>query len=382
MQRRRTKTSNRLSAFLQIAGWTIFFLLAVDISVNLLFKRPQDPRLQPGTLAQYFEYGRSIQEKLHYILADNDGNASAVAIAGWLDKGCQRTIGTRAGKHIASFYGMSFSSHVGEALAKLDDSWHVELFAGPGAPPNHSYKCFGIQNEFSKTGKQDASEVQVLGILASSLKGMLSHTGASTGFESPAPYTYPRYTLGNGGQLIEAAPPVNSTDAWREALRSPAKLHLLKDYLSQHDEFHDPLLFDANFLDNSTTIRMLRRAYAQYRIREITEAASDPDGPIISQQVAPTLRAMIVDFAEKSKSAGKRPIVLLLQDKGSEKILFDILKDTLSKHSIDYLSTHDIVPSTDPSNFISDGHFTTAANFRIASALRNMMQSDQKRKML
>jgi hypothetical protein len=115
---------------------------------------------------------------------------------------------------------------------------------------------------------------------------------------------------------------------------------------------------------------MLRRAYGQHRSREIAKATNRATSQIISQQLAPVLQAMTVEFARKSRSAGKRPIILLLQDKGYEQVLFDVLKNTMSEHNIDFISTHDITPSTDSSNFLSDGHFTNAANIRIASKLQ------------
>ena len=43
-------------------GWTIGWLLALDVAVSLLFAYPRDPQnMHPNPVALYFDYGRSIE---------------------------------------------------------------------------------------------------------------------------------------------------------------------------------------------------------------------------------------------------------------------------------------------------------------------------------
>jgi hypothetical protein len=82
---------------------------------------------------------------------------------------------------------------------------------------------------------------------------------------------------------------------------------------------------------------------------------------------------MVTDFAATAKADGKRPIVLVLNDRGYEDHLFQALKPTLESASIPYVSTHNIAPATDIRNFVGDGHFTASANKLIAEAVLKLL---------
>lgn len=374
MRSHHSPTRRRWSAFAKTLAWTFLFVALADGAINFAFRLPPDPKVQPKSLANYFNYGQSIEAKLRYGLGSSDDTASVLSAAGWPDRDCQRAIPADAEHKVVSFYGMSFSNDVGRTLQALDPSYKSIFFSGPGASPNHSYHCFLRQLKYSEGSSKDGSEVQVLGLLASSVRGMLSMTGATVGFEAPAPFTYPRYLLGSAGQLQEISPLVNSSKAWRETLGSPDLRQAFMAQLSDNDAFYDPLLFNASWADNSAILRMLRRAYAQRSSRNLSDAVLGPEGYRDRPDIGPVLRAMVLDFAARSRAAGKRPVVLLLHDGHSGDALYRLLSSTLESQGVDYVSTHEIVRTNDPSNFVRDGHFTDAAYQRVAEKLRSVLR--------
>lgn len=366
----------RLRALIVVLIWTVLFVVLFDAAINLLFKMPVDPKVRPASLNNYFDYGRSIEGKLRRTLAQNDAAASPITLAGWLERDCHRTVAAEPGQRVISFFGMSFSSNVGIELQKIDPTFKSVLFAGPGAPPSHSYRCFLLQQAYAARGGVDVSEIQVFGILASSVKGMLSMTGATTGFESPAPFTYPRYLLDASGNLQEILPLVNSPEDWRLDLNSADKsAYRFRAQLLEQDRFYNPILFATGWTDHSVILRMLRRAYAQRSSRQIADTVMVQHSYIEQEAIGPVLKSLVFNFAQRVKATGKRPIILLLQDGNSGDALFKLLGPSLEEAGLEFVSTHDIAPTTNSANFVSDGHFSAAANHRITKKLLQLIAS-------
>ena len=74
--------------------------------------------------------------------------------------------------------------------------------------------------------------------------------------------------------------------------------------------------------------------------------------------ISPVLRAILIDFANKVRAAGERPIVILIEDRGQGGILSKMATSALQENRIEFITTSDIVSPNDNSNFVSDGHFT------------------------
>ena len=85
---------------------------------------------------------------------------------------------------------------------------------------------------------------------------------------------------------------------------------------------------------------------------------------------------MVSEFAATARADGKRPLVILFNDRGFDDHLYQLLQPTLSANQIAYISTHDIAPATDGTNFSSDGHFTQAANQKIAEKTLSVIQQE------
>jgi len=362
----------RRKALLKTLAWAGGFLALADLTINLAFPPPDDPRTPPNAIALYSDYGRSIEAKLRRDIGATDERTSLIALAGWVDRGCRQAIPAEAGRRILSVYGMSFSADIGEALEKLDPRFRSVSFGGPGAPPNHSFKCLETRFDAAAAGVPDESEVVVFGILASAVKGLLSMTGATTGFERPSPFGYPRYVV-EGGNLRELPTPVPTLQAWREALASPARMDAVEAELARHDHFYEAALFRSNALDASALVRMVRRAAAQDHHRALARSVLGPSGFADRPDVGPVLQAMVLSVADRARAAGKRPVLLLIHDGASGRALETLLGPTLDAAGIDWVSTADDAPTSDPANFIGDGHFTDEANQRIARRLRERL---------
>jgi hypothetical protein len=365
------RTNKTINKAVLTGLWILFFLVIFDVSINLRFPYPSDPRVtSPGQLNTYFEYGRSIEGKLTRMLGATDESSALLAQAGWLDpeswKKLNLPVNPPPGKDLLiSMYGMSFSHHVGEAMESMDSKLAVRAIGGPAAPPNHSFAAYNLDR-----GNHQA-DVVILGVLASSVKALRTMNGMTWQFEGPAPYTYPRYFL-EGGKLKAIWPKVQSLAQLRTAFHNKQQWDAFVTQMQAHDEFYNSFLFDHNWLDNSVLVRMMRRAWAQRHQMTIGNEVYSSAGFKAESEI-PVLRAMISDFAATAKRDGKLPIVLVINDRGYDDDLFQVLKPTLEKYSIPYVSTHSIAPATDVRNFIGDGHFIESANKSIATAVLKLI---------
>jgi hypothetical protein len=345
--------------------WTIVALVLIDAAVGFAFRLPNDPLAAPSSLQMYFDYGRSIEGKLQHDVGATPEQDASILKAGWLAQECDVATSPPPGRLDFDIYGMSFSNHIADHMERLDPGLASRRFAGPGAPPNHSYACFIRRVE---AGNNLAS-VQILGVLASSMRRMETLSGLTTSFEAPQPFTYPRYSLASDGRLVGHLPTITTQDELRTALADSAKWAAFLDDLAANDTFYAKQIVRADIFDHSVIARMIRRAWGQRILRERTtalQAAGEISG---KWAIAPVLRAMLIDFSNKARRAGKRPIVILIEDRGYGGTLSDMAAPVLHANNIDFVSTSMIVPPDDTANFLADGHFTPVADEKIARAV-------------
>jgi hypothetical protein len=338
-------------------------LVALDVAINLLFPYPSDPlNTSPGAMKLYFDYGRSIEGKVARQMGTTDDTTAPIARVGWLDShlGEGEAVQPAPGKDLlVAIYGMSFAEHVGRAMETVDPNITLRVVAGPSAPPNYSFAAYEADR-----GRHQAN-VAILGILASSVKGMGAMTGMTWGSEVPAPYTFPKYQL-KGGELEPIQPEIQSLSQLRMALSDPQQRNAFVDQLRTNDQFFNSFVFERSLLDGSAIVRMLRRAWAKSHQDTITSQIHTPTGFNPDWEQVPVLKRMVEEFAASAKRDGKLPIVLLFNDQGYDAHLYQLLSPTLEQNKIPFVSNHDIAPATDRSNFVPDGHFTPAVNQRMA----------------
>lgn len=354
--------SRRLRDVLVSCGWTLLALVSLDIALDRVFAMPSDPHRQPGSMQQYLEYGRSINGKIGRMFGVDDAHSAPILNAGWIDRECRHVPAPALmSQRGLTIYGMSFTNHVADQLLLLDPQLAIARYSGPGAPPSHSYACF---QAVQRAGR-DLNSIQVLGVLASSLPRMLALSGATTTFEAPQPFTFPRYQIDGQGELTAIEPSIRSP----EDLYDPAKRGGFQAQLAEKDAFYDPALFDGQWADHSVFLRLLRRAYAQAEFRRRSVQLVS-DGTQFRPDLGPPLRAILVAFVRQVHARGQRPFILLLQDRGSgTDSLARLVGPSLQEAGATVIRSDEIANVNDPRNFLPDGHFTPKVDRLIAQRL-------------
>jgi hypothetical protein len=355
--------------------WTLAATILIDVAVGYVFRLPADPRTQGAALQNYFDYGRSIEGKLRRLVGKTPGGEAPIVTAGWLARECDVGTAPVPGKIGFDIYGMSFTNQIADQMERLDPGLASRRFGGPAAPPNHSYACFLRR----LAGNRTLAPLQIIGVLASSVRRMETVTGLTTSFEGPMPFTYPRYSLTHDGHLEGRMPSIRTEDDLRSALADPQKWRLFEEDLAAADYFYSTAIFKEDALDRSVMARMIRRAWGQHVMNERTDALRTRDGFSGAPDIMPVLRAMLIDFARKARERGARPIVILIEDRGYGGTISTPVAPTLEANKIEFISTSTLVAPNDSGNFVPDGHFTSAAFEKIAQAVLHLLGRDPQR---
>lgn len=332
-----------------IAIWYIF----ADLAIGYIFSQPEGNNSKaPTSLVDYFNYGRSIESKVERLVNSSDEKRLSLARAGWFKPLENETenhgSGSTARKRV-SVYGMSFSNRVGRELAKLDDSLDVQLYTGPSAPLNHSYAYY-------KSHHHGENDVVILTILASSLPRINTVTHMTSNFEAPSPHFYPRFTVKNN-QLESTSVPVNSLEEFREKMSDPEKWQEIRNFLSKNDSYYDPFVFKSSWMDQSTGINLIRRAWGQRELNRTIARFHDNNGFKNHEGITELVQMILKDFSRSTEESGALPIVILFNNRGFADHLFTLVEKTLEEENLAYYSTHEKFPADDLGNFIPDGHF-------------------------
>lgn len=362
----------KLHSALTTGFWFCCALVSFDAAINVLFPYPSDPLdTAPKALNLYFDYGRSLEGKVARQIGPTDATSAPLARAGWLADvpNPEEPKLPKPGHHLISLYGMSFVGYLAEAVHQLDPSLDMRLHVGPATPPNHTFAAY------QRDRGQQQADIVVFGILASSVRGMDAMSGMNLITDVPPPFTFPRYELQND-QLVEIVPQVQSLAQLRQAFQDPQQQQAFAAQMQQHDRFFEPFVYQHNLLDHSAILRMIRRAWTKTHQEQVESSIHDHSGFKPSWEQVPVLKAMVAEFAATARADGKRPLVVLFNDRGFDDHLYQLLEPTLKANQIPYISTHAIVPATDGANFIGDGHFTQAANQKIAEKTLGLIQQE------
>lgn len=361
-----------LRSALKAIGWTLAWLLLLDIGTHFVIQRIALRHPDSG-LVRYFRYGQSIETKLDGStrLPRKDLDALILS-AGWLDSDQWRDLPDRpapGADKLVALYGQSFAFNVTRAAVLLDGHLTMRAIGGPAAPPDHSYAAC-----LQDSGNLRADTV-VFGILASSVSHMGSMTGTDWTFEHPAPFTFPRYSL-RAGRIEAEAPVFRTEQQFRDAFASQStQWQAFKTQLAHNDRGFDPITFDRTWLDNSQIALLMRRGWAAHSQDYNDGVYDQATGFRAGASQVEVLRAMLVDLGLRTKARSQRLIVLLEQDQGYGDSLYRALGPTLQQAHIDYVSTHDVFSANDPRNFQADGHYTLEANELFAKRLQSMIRS-------
>lgn len=348
--------------------WTLVALAVFDQALDRAFPLPADPRVPPSAVAQYLDGGRSVEAKLRRMFSTHDTLAAPVTLSGWVDPvrwPADRPL--EPGRRSLTVFGPSFALAIGDTLASMDPTWQFRARGGPAAPVSHVFALWRVDR------KRVHSDVAILGILASSLRGVNAASGATWMFESPYPYSYPRWRA-EGDSVVGDWPSLACSDSMRAALASPERWSAYGRELSRTDAWYRPALFHASWLDHSVTYRLLRKAWAQRENRLMTAKLHDRHGFLPGAEGVRTARALAVQFTREVRADGGVPVVLLIEDRGYDDHLERALGESLSAAGVPWLSTHTIAPPGDAGTFTADAHFRGELNQRLAAAVDSLIR--------
>ncbi len=355
---------------IRVVLWVVVWLIVIDVCVSTALASRWG---RTTSLARYFEYGRSVEGKLVRSVAADPTKDGAILHAGWIDPNVLRQLPDKpaeATDQLVAVYGQSFSMHAANEAARIDQHLTLRGVGGPAAPPNHSYAAYKADVNLRK------ADVVVLGVLSTSVGDMGSYSGLIWHFENPAPFTFPRYQLQNG-KLTEDLPVIRTEAEFRQAFtqQSP-QWQAFKQQLRRNDRGYDRFTFDESVADASSIVRLIRRGWVAHVSGYEKGIYDVEEGFNPKAEDIQALQAMIVDMSRSSQARGERFVVLLLHTLGQSDHLHAVLKDTLDRERVPYISTHTLFSANDPTNFQQDSHYVPAANRKLAEALRAWIRQE------
>jgi hypothetical protein len=346
---------------LAVALWTLAWLAATDVALNLLADPARAASGAMQGISRYLNYGRSIEGKLQMAVGVAGDKPNAIVHAGWIDPSqwaalpSTRKPGTDL---LVAVYGQSFAFNAAEAMRRLDGRMTLRLLGGPAAPLSHSFAAYRVDAPLRR------ADVVVVGILASSMAKADSISALSWTFESPAPFTFPKFMLDHG-HLQETAPVLRTEDEFRAAFAERgARWRDFKAQLREHDRGFDAFAFDSSLLDRSALARLVRRGWVANQQQYDGPALNDP-----ANVQTPVALELLRQLKEMTSASGEKLVVVLLHDRGFDGVLEQALGRPLEAMGIGFVSTARLFSSRDPSQFVADGHYTERANQRVAQAL-------------
>lgn len=352
-----------------VAAWALLFLAAADVAVDRLYALPADRMAEPkGRLQVFFNLGRSVEAKLRRGVGPTDATTTPLMSSGWIEPP-RPEAAPPPGVDLVMFYGMSYTSHVANAMSGLDPKrFRVGMRAAPNAPTSRSYAVYRID-------RGGPARVVVLGVLGSNVHALAGYSSLTWGFDYPAPYSYPRYFPGPSG-LESEEPLVRTLGDLRARLAEPDAWEQYVAQIRATDPFYNRFAFRSDVGDRSALARLVRRAVAHRDYAARLARIHGPDGFAEESPVVASLRAIVAAFAADVRRDGKLPVLLLIENQGYRDHVTRALAPVLARDRIPHLGTHAICPDTDPRNFAPDGHFNGRANLAIARALLDVIRAE------
>ncbi len=344
-------------------GWALAFLIALDVAMGSLFTYPQDPReTNPGKLAMFFDYGRSMEGRLRRATRSDPDQSAPITQAGWYDPLVATRRPAKPDGVQVSIYGMSHAMRLADALQEVSPRLSARSIGAPGATMNWAYGAF-----LRDRGRDD-SKVAVLAVMSSTLPMITSPAPINWNSSFALPYTADRFVIVDGA-LRRIPPPYDSFAEYARILEDRTAWNSAMGTFARTDPFYDAFLLRETWLDNSTLVRMLRRAWAQRRDRTLRGTVISAQGYDPDSEAVQVANAIVADFASKARERDLIPVIYLVDSLGYGNQLYSALASTLERDDIPHLATHTVIDPNDAAAYLPDSHFTDANDRRLASAL-------------
>jgi hypothetical protein len=353
-------------------AWFILALGAIDLAINIIFAFPQNPRLRPGHLQAYFEYGRSIEGQLRRMTRVSKDDTAPITLSGWYHPLEVKEFSSKSpANRVVTFYGSSQAVELAAALSRVSVTLTPRSVGAPGATSNWAYGAYLRDRGGGK------SYAVVLAFQSSNLAMITSFSPMNWAIDAPMPYTADRFFL-DGGLLRVIHPPYTSFEEYTATLSDPQKWARAREFFAKEDPLYRPLLFRESVLDHSALFRLARRAFGQHVIRNFRNDVLDQSGFKADSEGIRVAKSIIHQFAAAARREGELPIVYLVNDLGYSDYLAQALVPTLVADSILYLNSDTLASANDPRAFQSDGHFTPQIAEGLARALESMIVQGSK----
>ncbi len=354
-------------AAFHVAIWCCICLAAMDFAINIIFAYPQNPTIRASRLNAYFEYGRSTEGQLRRMTRSNRALTAPITLAGWYAPlQIHEFASKKANNPIVTIYGQSHSVNLANALDRVSDRFTSRSVGAPGATSNWAYGAYLRDRGGFK------SHAVVLTFQSSSLAMITTLSPITWAIDAPMPYTADRFVI-EGQQLRVIHPPYESFDSYIAALSDLKKWSVARDFFAKNDPLYDPLIFRETIFDHSSLFRLAHRAYGAHVIRNVRQATLDQSGFRPQSEGIKVAKAIIHQFAAQARSDGSIPIIFLVNDLGYSNYLLQALSPVLRADKIPYLSSDSIVSPSDPHGYLSDSHFTTEVDNKLARALDKLI---------
>ena len=354
---------------IRVAIWFVIGLVAIDVLINNIFAYPSDPQIKSASrLSAYFEYGRSSVGQLARLTRADPSKTAPITLTGWYDPLLIQESPSDVRKPIITFYGMSHTVRLGAALGRTSDRFSPRIVGAPGASTNWSYGAYLRDRGGSK------SRAVVLGLMSANLPMITTMSPMTWNFEFPMPYTADRFYI-EEDHLRVVHPPYTSFEQYIETFYDKAKWEAALDVFAMNDSMYNSLIINANIFDHSSLLRLVRRAYGQFFLRNMRKNVLDQTGFRPESEQIQVARLMVRDFARLARRDGVIPVIFIVNNLGYSDFLYQALKPILDTDRIPYLSSHTIVSPNDPRGYLPDNHFIDAVDNKLACALVDLIES-------
>lgn len=339
------------------------WLMVIEIAVACVLAPSTPWASKVAGLVRYSEYGRSIEGKLAQRLTTVDAPApNDVVRAGWLDPNdWSDKPAHRLPEHpLIAVYGQSFAFRAVRDAADRTPQLAWRLIGGPAAPFNHSVGAMLLDLPSIEP------DVVVIGVLASSLLHINSMAMLRASFESPAPYTFPIWDPRTRGLTV---PAISSYPAFAQAfVQRGTAWQSYRSLAQSTDSGLDDFTLDETALDRSFMVRLIRRGWVTHQSQPVGEARD-----VVAARDAAAHG--LLNLAVQAAQARNIPLVLMLfNDAGQTGVLDQLLFEKARSLGVTVISSTSFFSSLDPSNFVSDGHFTPANDALMGQALAEALK--------
>jgi hypothetical protein len=128
--------------------------------------------------------------------------------------------------------------------------------------------------------------------------------------------------------------------------------------MEAHDDAYVAALFRGGLADHSVIGRLLRRAASKSHQSRHTDALLGARGFDRDAYATRVLRGLLHQLVEDVRAEGAQPVVVLFSTRKHSDFLGALLGDQLVADGVPFVHSYDVCPSTDPRNYVADGHFT------------------------